>query len=225
MTARSAPPANVLPRIAQRLSPLLKRRWVREAILLWPTLTGRRFSNKAKDYGVFAPSRVERLGQLAIYVRSIDRSRAWYERTAGLVHSRTCEPEPHPLKAGWTVRACYMSARDHAECLVLLEEADPQGRVSTPTAMSFFHTAFELAGNGTADVLAFAQERVKAGQELNYGPVRHDNEPPLGDGETGGNVACYLYDPDWNNVEFCGAMDTIENYCSRSGDRKGEERT
>ncbi|MDO5633050.1 MAG: VOC family protein [Paracoccus sp. (in: a-proteobacteria)] len=217
-------PPNVLPRIAQRLSPLMKQKWVRELILLWPTLTGKRFSNKAEDYGVFQPSRVERLGQLSIYVKSIARSRAWYERTAGLTHSRTCAPEPHPLKPGWTLRACYMDAQDHAECLVLLEETDPAGTISTPTAMSFFHTAFELAGNDTEHVLTFAKQRKAAGQNLNYGPARHNNEPGLGDGETGGNVACYLYDPDWNNVEFCGAMDTIENYQARYGKSKGRDR-
>ena len=55
--------------------------------------------------------------------------------------------------------------------------------------------------------------------------MRHNGEPPLGDGETGGNVACYFYDPDYNNVEFCGAMDTIENYRARYGDLKGSTRT
>ncbi len=223
MTATPIPP-NVLSRLKQRLSPLMTRKWMREIILLWPTLTGRRFSNKAEDYGVFRNSSVRHLGQVSIYVRSIDRSRAWYERTAGLRHSRTCLPEPHPLRPGWTLRACYMDARDHRECLALLEERDPQGRLSTPTAMSFFHTAFELAGNDTAAVLAFADQRRAAGQTLNYGPARHNSEPPLGDGETGGNVACYLYDPDWNNVEFCGAMDTVENYRARYGDRKGHQR-
>ena len=54
--------------------------------------------------------------------------------------------------------------------------------------------------------------------------MRHNGEPPLGDGETGGNVACYFYDPDYNNVEFCGAMDTIENYRARYGDTKGSAR-
>ena len=58
----------------------------------------------------------------------------------------------------------------------------------------------------------------------NYGPVRHNSEPPHGDGETGGNVASYFYDPDYHNVEFCGAMDTIENYRVRYGDTKGSER-
>ena len=54
--------------------------------------------------------------------------------------------------------------------------------------------------------------------------MRHNGEPPLGDGETGGNVACYFYDPDYNNVEFCGAMDTIENYRARYGAAKGSAR-
>ena len=63
-----------------------------------------------------------------------------------------------------------------------------------------------------------------SGFAQNYGPVRHNSEPPLGDGETGGNVACYFYDPDYNNVEFCGAMDTIENYRARYGDKKGTAR-
>jgi hypothetical protein len=58
------------------------------------------------------------------------------------------------------------------------------------------------------------------GKEYNYGKTTED----VGDGETGGNVACYFYDPDYNNVEFCGAMDTIENYRARSGDTKGSAR-
>jgi len=64
----------------------------------------------------------------------------------------------------------------------------------------------------------------QAGFVPNYGPVRHNSEPPLGDGETGGNVACYFYDPDYNNVEFYGAMDTIENYRARYGETKGSAR-
>ena len=50
----------------------------------------------------------------------------------------------------------------------------------------------------------------------------HNSKPPPGDGETGGNVVCYLYDPDWN-VEFCGAMDTIDNYRDRYGDKNGSD--
>jgi len=43
-------------------------------------------------------------------------------------------------------------------------------------------------------------------------------------GVTGGNVACYFYDPDYHNVEFCGAMDTIDNYRARYGNKKGFDR-
>jgi catechol 2,3-dioxygenase-like lactoylglutathione lyase family enzyme len=117
-----------------------------------------------------------------------------------------------------------MSAADHDECLVLVEERDPAGKVTVPSGMSFFHTAFELQGNRLEDVFAFADQAKSAGFARNYGPVRHNGEPPLGDGETGGNVACYFYDPDYNNVEFCGAMDTIENYRERYGSTKGSAR-
>jgi catechol 2,3-dioxygenase-like lactoylglutathione lyase family enzyme len=217
-------PKNVLPVPLQKFAPLLKRKWFRSLVLLPPTLTRRRFSNKTEDYGVFQPSLVAAMGQVSIYVQDIARSRKWYEGLAGLTHSRTCDQEPHPLKPGWTLRCCYMSALNHEECLVLIEERDPAGKVSVPTGMSFFHTAFELTGNRLEDVVAFAAQAKKKKFKRNYGVVRHNSEPPLGDGETGGNVACYFYDPDYHNVEFCGAMDTIENYRSRYGDRKGSER-
>lgn len=224
MSRAGSVPSNVLPPFKQRLSGLLRRRWFRELVLLWPTLTRRRFSNKTEDYGVFRPSLVSHIGQLSIYVQDIARSRSWYERVGGLVHSRTCEPEPHPFKAGWSIRACYMSAKDHDECLVLVEERDPSGKVTIPTGMSFFHFALELDGNRCEDVLAFARQQDANGFPLNYGPVRHNGEKPLGDGETGGNVACYLYDPDWNNIEFCAAMDTVENYRGRYGGMEGSRR-
>ena len=124
------------------------------------------------------------------------------------------------------IRCCYMSAAEHEECLVLVEERDPDGKITVPSGMSFFHTAFELEGNRLEDVLRLRRS-VEAAPAFarNYGPVRHNGEPPLGDGETGGNVACYFYDPDYHNVEFCGAMDTIENYRARYGDTKGSART
>ena len=60
--------------------------------------------------------------------------------------------------------------------------------------MSFFHTAFELEGNRLEDVMAFADQAKRAGFARNYGPVRHNGQPPLGDGETGGNVLnCLLH--------------------------------
>lgn len=103
-------PPNVIPPFKQRFGGLLKKKWFRELVLLWPTLTRRRFSNKTEDYGVFKPSLVSEIGQLSIYVLDIARSRAWYEEVAGMTHSRTCEPEPHPYKEGWTIHCCYMSA-------------------------------------------------------------------------------------------------------------------
>jgi len=142
MTAVSYVPPNVLPPVVQKLAPLLKRRWIRELVLMPPTLSGRRISNKAEDYGVFKPSRIAHIDQVSIYVQDIVRSRRWYEKLAGMRHSRTCEEEPHPVKEGWRIRCCYMSAGEHDECLVLVEERDPAGKVTVPSGMSFFHTAF-----------------------------------------------------------------------------------
>jgi catechol 2,3-dioxygenase-like lactoylglutathione lyase family enzyme len=217
-------PPNVLPASAQKIAPLLKRRWVRELILFLPTLTRKRFSNKTEDYGVFQPSRISHLGQVAIYVQDLERSRRWYERLAALRHSRTCEPEPHPFKPDWKIRCCYLSAAGHEECLVLVEDYDPKGKISVPSGMSFFHFAMEIEGNSLEDVFTFTEQAHRSGFMNNYGPVRHNSDPPHGDGETGGNVASYFYDPDYHNVEFCGAMDTIENYRARYGECKGSER-
>ena len=50
--------------------------------------------------------------------------------------------------------------------------------------------------------------------------MRHNDSIPHGDGETGGNAAVYFYDPDYNNVEFCGGMDTIDNYKERAKQMK-----
>lgn len=224
MSTSTYVPPNVIPPFKQKFGFLLKYKWFRELVLLWPTLTKKRFSNKTEDYGVFKPSLVSHIGQLSIYVQDIARSRDWYEKVAGLSHSRTCEREPHPAKEGWTIRCCYMSAKDHEECLVLIEQHDSAGKAAVPTGMSFFHFALEVEGNRLEDVLAFAEQQRTSGFPVNYGPARHNSDPPLGDGETGGNVACYLYDPDWNNVEFCAAMDTIENYRARYGNKTGSQR-
>ena len=112
MTAVSHVPPNVLPPFVQKFAPLLRRKWFRELVLTPPTLTGHRFSNKTEDYGVFKPSRIAHIGRVSIYVQDIARSRRWYERLAGLRHSRTSEEEAHPFKEGWRIRCCYMSAGD-----------------------------------------------------------------------------------------------------------------
>src|ERR1700730_8227424 len=170
MSETSYVPPNVLPALAQKMGPLLKRKWMRELILLLPTLTGKRFSNKTDDYGVFQPSRMAHLEQLSIYVQDIERSRRWYEKLAGLHHSRTCEPEPHPFKPGWKIRCCYLSAAQHEECLVLVEEYDPYGRRTLPSGMSFFHFALELEGNALQDVFAHTEQERREGSANNNAP-------------------------------------------------------
>ena len=205
-------PPVVIPSIFQKMSKMLQHKLVREFILLPSTLSGRRFSNKTEDYGVFKPSLISHLDQLSLYVKNIEISRKWYEEIAGMKHSRTCEKEPHPYKEGYMIRCCYMSSINHEECLVLIEEYDEHGKISIPSGMSLFHFAFELEGNTLEDVVSFAKQCKQNGYHKNYGVVRHNDTPPIGDGETGGNVAIYFYDPNYTNVEFCGAMDTIENY-------------
>jgi catechol 2,3-dioxygenase-like lactoylglutathione lyase family enzyme len=215
-TASYIPP-NVLPRPLQIISPILKKKWVRNLILLPSTLSGKRFSNKTEDYGVFEPSLVSHLDQLSVYVRDIATSRKWYEDIAGMTHSRTCSPETHPYKKGFTITCCYMNAKDHEECLVLVEEKNEKGEISIPSAMSFFHFALEVEGNRFEDVVNFAETARKKGYGSSYGVVTHNDTPPNGDGETGGNTAVYFYDPNYYMVEFCGTMDTIENYKERRG--------
>ena len=62
MTAVAYVPPNVMPPLLQKFAPLLKRKWFRELVLLPPTLSRRRFSNKTEDYGVFKPSRIATSG-------------------------------------------------------------------------------------------------------------------------------------------------------------------
>lgn len=218
-------PPQALSPLMWRFGALLKQRWFRNLILLGPTLSGKRASNKTEDYGVFKPSLVSHTEQLALYVSDISVSRPFYEKLLGLKHSRTTEPETHPTREGWTARCCYLSADDHDECIVLVEQDDEAGRRVPPTGKSFFHFAMMVKGDSLAAVQAFAEAARRDGFATSYGVARHNSEPPLGDGESGGNVACYFYDPDWNNIEVFAEMDTIDNYRERYGDRKGSERT
>jgi hypothetical protein len=70
-TTVSFVPPNVLPPLLQKFAPLLRRKWFRRLVLIPPTLTGRRFSNKTEDYGVFNPSRIARIAQVSIYVQDV----------------------------------------------------------------------------------------------------------------------------------------------------------
>ena len=58
---------------------------------------------------------------------------------------------------------------------------------------------------------------------IGYGHVTHHNKPG-GDGESGGNTAASVYDPDGYYVEFFHCMDTRDNYWTRYGARAGSQR-
>ena len=61
------------------------------------------------------------------------------------------------------------------------------------------------------------KEMKTRGSEPYYGPAKHNNSKPHGDGESGGNVAVYYFTPDYHHIEFCTDMDTIDNYEGRYG--------
>jgi hypothetical protein len=52
-----------------------------------------------------------------------------------------------------------MSATAHHECLVLIEQYDPAGKIAVPSGMSFLHFALEVEGHRLEDVLAFAEQQ------------------------------------------------------------------
>ena len=72
MTAVAYVPPNALPPLLQKFAPLLKRKWFREFVLLPPTMTRRRFSNKTEDYGVFKPSQIDHSFRRELLVHLID---------------------------------------------------------------------------------------------------------------------------------------------------------
>ena len=209
------PPANVM----KLAGPLVKKRWFRNLILFPATLRGKRASNKTEDYSAFrrGNSRVERFEQVSLCVTSIAESRNWFEEVGGFVHSRTCQPEPPPSLDAHSLTCCYLSSKAHHECLVLVEHRDAQGALQTPSNTEIFHVAFELEGNRWDDVVAFGKQMEKVKPEYFYGPVRHNDMPGVGDGESGGNAAVYYFTPDWHVVEFCGDMDSVDNYRERYG--------
>lgn len=207
--------------LQSRLSPLLKLKAVRELILLVPTLTGQRTSNKTEDYGVFKPSRLSHLERVMIYVSDLQRSRAWYERVIGATCTAQSGLLPHPTMPGQTIRTVTLSLPAQQGSIVLIQRYEANGAVVPVSNNSHFHFALEMPQGRTSFEMA---ARLRAmGARLVYGPVKHNSEPG-GDGESGGNVAVYTYDPDGHYIECFYDMDTIENYRQRYGDRKGSER-
>lgn len=215
--ARSRP-AHAIPEKLHKISWIFKKRWVRELILLSKTLTGKRRYNKTEDYGVFRDNSclVSHLEQSSYIVTDLEESKAWFI-TMGFTHSRTCAPEPHPDHDGHTVTCTYLNAKDHEECIVLMEHRDQNGEIVVPTIEDVFHAAYELQENTLENAFTYTEEMNAKGVSPYYGPVKHNNSVPHGDGESGGNVAVYYYTPDYHHIEFCTDMDSVDNYEGRYG--------
>ncbi|MFK7979988.1 MAG: VOC family protein [Saprospiraceae bacterium] len=211
-------PAHAIPENFYKISWIFKKRWFRALLLLPKTLSGKRRYNKTEDYGVFRdnPSHLSHLEQSSYIVTDIKESRAWFEKM-GFTHSRTCAPEAHPDHEGHTITCCYMNAKEQAECVVLMEHRDKEGKIKVPSIEDVFHNAYELTDNKLANTFKYVEEIKAKGLTPYYGPAKHNNSKPYGDGESGGNVAVYYYAPDYHHLEFCTEMDTVDNYSGRYG--------
>ena len=192
------------------VAPLMKKAWVRNLILFPIRLTGEKYSNKTEDYANFRPTMLSTVEQTSLYVTNIEASRAFYEKVGGLTHNRTCEPEPHPFNPKQTLRCCYMDCKEQKESLILIERRDSNGNIIQPTRHQIFHIAFEIEDGYSC--MEFGKQLRADGVKISYGPARHNDLPPHGDGESGGNFALYVYDPDHHYIEFFYDMDTIDNY-------------
>lgn len=211
-------PKHVMPEVLAKAVPLVKQKWFRELILLMPTLTGKRAYNKTEDYGVFQDSKciLSNMEQMTFLVTDLEATKKWLE-AMGFFHTRTCEPEVHPFQKEHTLKCAYFSLKHHEECLVIMEHRAANQQIISPSIQDVFHSAFELEGNGLEDTYTFWKQNKKLGIQNYYGPAKHNNSKPHGDGESGGNVAVYYYTPDYHHIEFCGDMDTVKNYEGRYG--------
>jgi hypothetical protein len=189
--------ANLPSPLRQRLAELLGHTWFRGRTRHSRSVIRKHGATSTDVDGVFRALSITHIGQLSVFTTDIGWSRAWYEDVTGLHHSRTMELEPHPLKPDRQIRCCYLSAQCHDECLVLIEEYDPAGRIVAPSGMSFLHFALEPEGKEAS---------------------------PVDDDQTGRDVARGLYDPDWNYVEFCQVMDAESNHRERCHDIEDHQR-
>ncbi|MEO1435651.1 MAG: VOC family protein [Bacteroidota bacterium] len=211
-------PKHCMPESLSAVGGLMQKQWLRSLILLPSTLSGKRTYNKTEDYGVFRDSKclVSNTEQVALYVSDLEASITWFE-AMGFHHARTEVSEPHPFIEGHTLRCAYLSLSEHPECTVIMEHRDAKGDLVLPTLQDHFHVAYELEGNTLADTLTYFKQNKQLGIQHHYGPAKHNNSKPYGDGESGGNVAVYYYTPDYHNIEFCADMDCIDNYQGRYG--------
>ena len=191
------------------LSPLVKKTWIRDLVLLPESISGKREPNEDGDYRKFKPSWLNSIEQSALYVSDIKKSREFYEKVASFKHNRTCPIEASPFNEGGAFTCCYMDSKYQKDSLVLIERRDGYGKIITPKRKQIFHIAFELADDKRA--FDFAKQLKKEGHKISYGPAIHSDDPKHGDGETGGNHVLYVYDPDYHYLEFFSDMNTVEN--------------
>ncbi len=207
--------------LQSRMSPLLKLKLFRRLVLLPVTLRGQRTSNKTEDYGVFKASRLSHLERVMIYVTDLQRSRAWYERVIGATCTARSGPLPHPTMPGQTICTLTLDLAEQRGSIVLIQRMEVNEKIAPVSSNSHFHYALELPRGRTA--FEMSARFIALGQRIVYGPIEHGSGPG-GDGESGGNVAVYTYDPDGHYIEFFQDMDTTGNYRQRYGQRKGSER-
>lgn len=211
--------AKQMTKLESFISPILKSKIVREALLLPNTLSGTRQSNKTEDYGVFQPSLVSHIETIAIYISDLEISVPWYTEKLSFTLEGITDSDSLAAFPGQTLRCAYLNAKNQKNALVLVERSEINGKKIKPSTNSFFHIAFEVENERSS--FEFAQRLRKNGVFISYGPVKHNKD---GDGESGGNVAVYCFDPDNHYLEFFFDMDTIENYKARYGRLKGDQK-
>jgi len=188
-----------------QVAKLLKRRWFREFVVSRsraPDSLKYRDSiqSDVKDGRVALVSGTK---NASLFVTDLDRSRAFFEKAAGLKHLKTGEPVPHPYAPGRTMRVCALGYGDTPD-LMLVRQKDAQGNVVPVTDNGLHHVAFWI--ESTTHINDYARQLKRNGITPSYGPVKHYSGPG-GDGGWGGNRAVYVHDPDGHFIEFSNEMD------------------
>ncbi len=188
-------------------SPILRKPFIRDLILLPEILTGKRASNKPADYRIFQQARVESIERVVIDVADLNRSIQWYARVPQFTLAGMRSNVSDPVEIGARLDLAYFNVGDQCESFVLVQRTAADGSIRAPSLKGFFHVAFQMADGATA--FSFAERMRVIGIPIAYGPVAHHGGPG-GDGESGGNKAVYIEDPDGTWLEFFHDMDSIK---------------
>ena len=197
--------AKQLSKLQTYISPLLKSKSVRELILLYSTLSGKRGINKTEEYPVTNPSLISHIERVAIYVSDLEHSISWYVEKLGFTLESITEQMKVEALPNQTIRCALLNTKNQRNALVLVERKDANGKKIRPSTNGYFHLAFELEEHRTS--YEFAQRLREKNVFISYGPVKHSHD---GDGEIGGNIAVYCFDPDHHYLEFFFDMDHFE---------------